>query len=232
MRPLTIVLAEAGLELVPREIENHPVVAKNAQKKGKKPSETLLDISLHYSAMKKLSKWYKRGRPDIVHISLLNALSSPLNIAGLLRVYVHTIDDRIINIDPGTRLPRNYNRFIGLIEQLLVLGRAPPSSEKPLLWIEMETLKDFVDMMNFDRIILMNEHGVKKTVKILGEELAKLMSNDKSVCVIIGAFQHGDFEETTLSLVHERISIFDKPLDSWIVVSRVIEGVENALRLC
>lgn len=232
MRSLTIVLAEAGLELVPKEIEDHPVVVKNAQKKNKKPSETLLDISLHYSAMKKLSKWHKRGRPDIVHISLLNALSSPLNIAGLLKIYVHTIDNKIIHIDPTTRLPRNYNRFIGLIEQLLVTGRVPPNSEKPLLWVEMKTLKDFVDMMNFDKVVLMNEHGVRKTVKIFGEELAKLMNDDKSVCVIIGAFQHGDFEETTLLLVHERISIFNKPLDSWIVVSRVIEGVENALNLC
>lgn len=232
MRPLTIVLAEAGLELVPKEIVNHPVVVKNAQKRRKKPSETLLDISLHYSAMKNLSKWYKRGRPDIVHISLLNALSSPLNIAGLLRVYVHTIDDKIIHIDPATRLPRNYNRFIGLIEQLLVAGRVPPNSEKPLLWVEEKNLREFMAVMNFDKVVLMEEHGVKKTVKAFGKELAKLMNEDKNVCIIIGAFQHGDFEETTLFLAHERISIFHRSLDSWIVVSRVIEGVENALSLC
>ncbi|MEM1644511.1 MAG: 16S rRNA methyltransferase [Ignisphaera sp.] len=232
MKPLNIVLAEAGLELVPKEIENHPVVVKNAQKRRKKPSETLLDISLHYSAMKKLSKWYKRGRPDIVHISLMNALSSPLNIAGLLRVYVHTINDKIIHIDPTTRLPRNYNRFIGLFEQLLVAGLIPPGSEKPLLWVEEKNLREFVNMMNFDKVVLMEEHGVRKTIRVIGEELAKLMNEGKNICIIIGAFQHGDFEETTRSLAHEQVSIFHKSLDSWIVVSRVIEGVENALGLC
>lgn len=232
MEQLTIVLAEAGLELVPKDIQSHPSIVTNARRRGKKPSEILLDISIHFKAMKNLEKWYKRGRPDIVHLSLLNALSSPLNIVGLLRVYIHTINNILVHIDPVTRIPRNYNRFLGLFEQLLIMGKVPPNSDKPLLWIEQKTLKEFVKEMKFARIILMHEKGYRMSIKTLGTELAKLMKRDQKVCIIIGAFQRGDFEEETLSLTQERISIFQKPLDTWVVVSRVIEGVENALNIC
>jgi len=232
MIPLTIILAEAGLELVPKDIQNHPSIVANARKRGKKPSETLLDISIHFKAMKNLEKWYKRGRPDIVHISLLNALSSPLNIVGLLRIHVHAINNIVIHIDPGTRIPRNYERFIGLIEQLLATGRVPPYSEKPLLWIEHKSLREFVNEMKFDKIVLMHEKGYRRTVKSLGRELANLMKKGARVCVLIGAFQRGDFEEETLSLTQDHISIFQKPLDTWVVISRVIEGIESALNIC
>lgn len=232
MKPLTIILAEAGLELVPKEIQNHPAVVKNARKRGKKPSEVLLDISLHYKAMRRLDRWYKRGRPDIVHTSLLNAISSPLNMAGLLRIYVHTVNNVVIHIDPTTRVPRNYNRFVGLIEQVLTIGRAPPDSDKPLIWIENKNLSEFIREKKPAKVVIMHEQGTKLPLKILGEVFAKYMAEDKDLYVIIGAFQHGDFEKETLSLADELISIFSKPLDTWVVVSRIIEGIENALGIC
>ncbi|MEM4684334.1 MAG: 16S rRNA methyltransferase, partial [Thermosphaera sp.] len=66
MYKLRIVILEAGLELVPKSIANHPSILKNAARRGKKPSEVLLDVSIHYPAMKKLPDKLKRGRPDIV----------------------------------------------------------------------------------------------------------------------------------------------------------------------
>uniref|UniRef100_A0A7C2ZM49 Ribosomal RNA small subunit methyltransferase Nep1 n=1 Tax=Ignisphaera aggregans TaxID=334771 RepID=A0A7C2ZM49_9CREN len=232
MKPLNIVLIEAGLELVPKEIQHHPAVVKSARRKHKKPFEVLLDISLHYSAMKELDKWYKRGRPDIVHICLLNALSSPLNITGLLRVYVHTINNSIIYIDPAVRLPRNYDRFVGLMEQLLVLGKVPPDSEKPLMWVESASLTEFLRRRRVDSAILMHEQGARIPLREFGKKCARLMNEDKEVYVFVGAFQRGEFEEEVFSLINERFSIFDRPLDAWVVVSRVIESVEIALGIC
>lgn len=43
-------------------------------------------------------------RPDILHRCLLSLQDSPLNKAGLLRVYVHTLDNVLIEIDPSCRV--------------------------------------------------------------------------------------------------------------------------------
>jgi rRNA small subunit pseudouridine methyltransferase Nep1 len=79
--------------------------------------------------MKKLEESEKRGRLDIVHFALLEALGSPLNREGLLQTYVHTINDYVITVNPETRLPRNYNRFVGLMEQLFESYRVPPTGQ-------------------------------------------------------------------------------------------------------
>ena len=76
--PLTIILAECGIELIPDEIKDHPAVQKNLQKENY--ASRILDNAIHHNAMKKLNNYEKRGRPDITHICLLNALGSPLNI--------------------------------------------------------------------------------------------------------------------------------------------------------
>ena len=150
---IKLVLAEAALETVPREIWGHPAVYKTAKRRGKTPASILLDRSLHHQAMKNLPEAEKRGRPDIVHVSLLEALSSPLNREGLLETYVHTIGDYAIFINPETRLPRNYNRFVGLIEQLFEIGRVPPEGE-PLLTLKPMSLRVLLEQIKPTRIIL------------------------------------------------------------------------------
>ncbi|RLG20801.1 hypothetical protein DRN72_04605 [Methanosarcinales archaeon] len=57
---------------------------------------TLLDSSYHHKAMRMLENPDKRGRPDIVHFCLLEALGSPLNVDGKLSTVVHTYDGKII----------------------------------------------------------------------------------------------------------------------------------------
>lgn len=231
VRPLTIVVAEAGLELIPKEIEEHPIVRAQARKRGKKPNEILLDISLHYKAMKNLNNWFKRGRPDIVHILLLIALSSVLNKAGLLRIYVHTVNDLIIYVDPRARIPRNYNRFVGLMEQLLVEKKVPPDSQKPLLWVEEKRLEEFVKENQFDYIVLLHEEGKFVKPSVFGDIISSKMAKGERSCVIIGGFQRGDFEPSTLSLTENRVAIYRQPLEAWTVLSMVIHSIENSKKL-
>jgi len=57
---LKIVLLEAALETVPPGIASHSAVARNATKRGKPPTEVLLDVSIHYPAMKRLPLKHKR----------------------------------------------------------------------------------------------------------------------------------------------------------------------------
>lgn len=58
-------------------------------------------------------------RPDITHQCLLTILDSPLNKAGKIKLFIHTADNVLIEVNPAIRLPRTINRFNGLIEQLL-----------------------------------------------------------------------------------------------------------------
>ncbi len=221
---LHLVVADAALELVPRQLWSRPAVLKTARRRGKKPGEILLDTSLHYHAMKKLPNREKRGRPDIVHICLLNALSSPLNLEGRLRVYVHTINDYVIFIDPKTRIPRNYNRFTGLMEQLLIEGRVPPESDSPLMYVKTMTLHALTKMLKLKGYIVLSERGERREVT----DLAKIALRE-DYALVVGGFPHGEFRDEVLANAEGVFSIYDKPLDAWVVVSRVIEAAERVL---
>ncbi|MEJ2278890.1 MAG: hypothetical protein P8Y70_14255 [Candidatus Lokiarchaeota archaeon] len=118
--PLTLIITECGLELIPKKIRTHSAVKRNFSKKLY--ASQLLDTAIHHSAMTKLSDSNKRGRPDILHLCLLNALGSILNKTGNLELYFHTYKDRIFKLNPEIRISKNYNRFKGLMANLLIDG--------------------------------------------------------------------------------------------------------------
>jgi rRNA small subunit pseudouridine methyltransferase Nep1 len=124
-------LADAELELIPQEIRFHPVIQRSGKKRRKSPRQMLLESDLHKSALRKLDGGDRRGRPDIVHFFLLLAMDSILNKKRVLRTLIHTRNDQLISVQPETRIPRNYNRFVGLIEDLFQRRAVPP--EEPLL---------------------------------------------------------------------------------------------------
>lgn len=220
-----MVLADTGLELVPREIWHHPAVRNTASARGKKPGEMLLDISLHYAAVKELKDWRKRGRPDILHTCLLSALSTLLNRRGLLEIVVHTYRGLVIRVDPAVRIPRNYNRFVGLMEQLLKEGRVPPEAEKPLLWVTHEKLGDVFEAWDPDFVALMHERGEMVRARELAAELVK----HRKPIVIVGCFQSGDFSEEVLKLGGRPFSYADEVLDAWYVVAKTLLALEDKL---
>ena len=225
-KPLTLILAESALETVPREILDHPQIRKHAEKAGRKPENLILDKSYHYEAMAKLRDKEKRGRPDIVHFCLLEALGSPLNLEGLLRIYVHTYSSYVITVNPETRLPRNYNRFIGLMEQLFQVGRVPPEG-KPLLTLRKLSLGKLLGRLKLNPVVALTRRGKPETVRGLADRLAEA----ENPGVVIGGFPHGGFSRQTLSRVDEAVAIDFEGLDSWIVVSRVLSAYEEALKL-
>ena len=87
---ISLILSESALELVPYELEEHPSVISHAKKLGKYPSEILLDNSCHFAAMKGIKNEIKRGRPDLVHFSILEATTIPLYYENKLNLFVHT----------------------------------------------------------------------------------------------------------------------------------------------
>ncbi|HVE36830.1 MAG TPA: ribosome biogenesis protein, partial [Nitrososphaeraceae archaeon] len=113
----SLVIAEAAMELVPQILKNHPSVKNHSKRTGRSVNEIFLDISYHHKAMveKNIDQWWKRGRPDIVHFDLVEALSTPLFKQKKLQVYVSTFDNNLVTISQDLRIPKNYFRFEGLM---------------------------------------------------------------------------------------------------------------------
>lgn len=201
---LTLVIAEAALELIPPSLVTHPVIVKSAKKRGKSPEKILLDSNFHHAAMKRLTNAQKRGRPDIIHITLLCALESVVNKQGDLRVYIHTRNDNIIHVNSKTRIPRSYNRFCGLFEKLLEEG-----SVQNLLSMEKKELRTFLEGLPGEKVVMHQK----------GEPL--VLARD--ITCIVGGFPHGDF---AAELPYPRYCISTENLSAWTVVNELVVRYE------
>ena len=223
---LTFILAEAALETIPMNLWSHPSVRRHSKRQRKPPKQLLLDRSLHHAAMKRLDNNLKRGRPDITHFALLEALGSPLNKEGLLQVYIHTNKDYLITVNPTARLPRNYSRFIGLMEQLFQQGKVP-SDGKPLLSIEHKTLQQLLTKTKTDYILALSRKGKPKTI----QDAVSILKPKKSPAVIVGGFPHGHFSTTTAKLFDEIVCVDSEMLETWTITSRVTYEYERILSI-
>ena len=225
---LTLIIAESALETIPESIWNHPAIRKISKTRRRPPSSILLDRSYHHPAMRKLENNEKRGRPDIVHFALLEASGSPLNKEKLLTTYVHTIQDVTIQVDPEARLPRNYSRFVSLIEQLFETRRVPPNrNEKPLLVMKQQTLPQLIKEVKPSRLLALTRTGRPQTLEDTISDLAK---TDRA-CVLVGGFAKGHFSKEVTEMADEAVCIDSEMLETWTVVSRIIYEFERALSL-
>jgi len=229
---LTLILAESSIERVPPQLTKQPSVVAHAQRKGKDPAYLILDRSYHHSAMRMLESQHrslsllKRGRPDIAFHVLLQVLGSPLNREGLLKTYVHTVEDKVIQLDPSLRLPRNYDRFIGLLEQLYDRKSVPPDAPA-LLRLRECTLPRLVEESKASVVVAFSTIGKPATMK---DACSKILLADEPV-VLIGGFAHSHFQESTLRLATHIFSIDRESLDAWVVAARIIYEYECGIRL-
>jgi len=221
---LNLFLAESELELVPREIASHPAVRSSAKRRDREPCSMLLDSNLHHTAMRRLPMAERRGRPDIVHFFLLLALDSVLNKRGMLRVYVHTRNNELITIDPSTRLPKNYPRFVGLMESLFEKG-AVPSNENPLLRLHRGYgIQKCLDFIPHTRLVVLSEEGERVRL-----DRYFSLQQEEILCVI-GGFSKGDFQSNLGQKADQVISIYEESLTVWSVASELIVNYENSQR--
>jgi len=217
---LTIVLAESELELIPNQILSHPAVSSYAKQRNKKPEKLILDSSFHHSATKDLPDANRRGRPDIVHIFLLNSLESILNKKGKLKVIIHTRNNEAIFINPKTRIMRGYNRFIGLFEQLFEKRKIIAEENTLLELKENMSLEKIIENESHDFIITFSENG--KIVE-LKDYLVNLKNKKiKNILCIIGGFPHGDFHSDISKFSDDIISIFKEKLVAWSVSNELL----------
>ncbi|MGC9072195.1 MAG: 16S rRNA methyltransferase, partial [Acidilobus sp.] len=203
-----IILLESALELVPGEITHHSQVMETAKRYGLRPGEMLLDAGIHGRAMRSLKGFWRRGRPDIVHLSLLNLLEKAPIRGGVAEVYMHLQDGRVFAFSPQVRIPKNYDRFKGLMAQLLRLNRVPPEGE-PLIWRVASSLREF---LGGRRLILLSEDA--------SDELTPLgvvrESQGTGMPIGFGAYPSGPLSDEVKSLAARRVRIRrGEPLKAW-----------------
>jgi rRNA small subunit pseudouridine methyltransferase Nep1 len=220
--PVALILAEASVELVPRGLRAHPSVVANAQRQGRDPARVLLDSSFHHRAMRGLADAERRGRPDIVHFCALLAQGSRMNVAGRLRLFLHTRDDVVIAVKPETRLPRVYDRFKGLIEQVLVEGAVP--KDERFLTVEEGGLKELVARLAPPRVILFTLKGERTTLSKAFPQKRKI----DGTAVVVGAFPRGEFSPATAALATDTVSIAEEPMEAWSVEAEILHRLADA----
>ena len=219
---ISLILSESALELVPYELEEHPSVISHAKKLGKHPSDILLDNSWHFAAMKGIKNEIKRGRPDIVHFSILEATTIPLYLQNKLNLFVHTIDDKVIHFGKNVHLPKSYHRFEGVIEKLYQEKKIMTKNEL-LLEIKEQTFSELIDEINPSKIIGFSTEGELSSY----EKIASQISDDS--CIVIGGFQKGHFSDSVQNAITDLFSIGNESFEGHIVTSRILYEYEKTI---
>jgi len=223
---ITFILAEAELELIPPKIASHPAVVSHSKKQQKKATSLLLDASFHHSAMRKLSDGRRRGRPDIVHIFLLNVLESIANKNGLIKeIIIHTRNDDVIYVNPETRIMRNYTRFIGLMEQLFQKD-VITTNDKVLLSLKRQlSLSDLLTMHDKEYRICFSDPG--KQVSLFSYYTDLKGQNKNDILCLIGGFPSGYFHSDFKNGIDDEVSIYPEPLTAWTVANEALVSYQH-----
>ena len=220
------ILGDAELELVPQEIVNERCILNNARARAKPPEKILLDASHHHPAFGKLAESERRGRPDLTHFFLMISMDSDLMAEGKLKVFVHTRNNDVIAVNPETRLPPHYPRFVGLIESLYE-QRVVPSRENALLELRNNvTLDMLVTALKPDEVFVLSPGGEQV-------DLPQAFADSKAerIVVIIGGFPKGDFKSDLSKLKHRKVSLGPRIQKVWTVTSKVICAIQFSTKL-
>ena len=216
---LNLVIAESALELVPEEVAGHPSVRSDSRRRGLEPSRILLDRSLHHEAMVRLKEDYKRGRPDLVHLTLLSVTSTPLYQSGRVRVFIHTRDDAVLELREGTRPPKSYFRFRDLVQK--VLAERPSSG---LIAYREWTIPALLRTLAPDLAVGLSVEGRREELGALAAELARA----SNAAVLVGGFPKGHFSPGTVRSLDRLVRIDEGSLDAHVVVARLVYEVERS----
>ncbi len=219
---ISLILAESALELVPLELQDHPSVLSHAQKQGKNPSEILLDNSWHFAAMKGIKNEIKRGRPDLVHFSILEATTIPLYLQNKIKIYVHTIDDKVIYIGQNVHIPKSYHRFEGLIEKLF-LEKTIQTDTSILLEIKEKSFSELINEIKPSKIIGFSTRGELRSFEKISSEISD------NACIVIGGFQKGHFSESTTSKMTQLFSVDNLSYEAHVVIARMLYEYEKTV---
>lgn len=187
--------------------------------KGKDCRYHLLNSDDHQGVLRKHGREISEYRPDITHQCLLALFDSPLNKAGKLQVYIRTQRGVLIEISPHTRIPRTFNRFAGLMVQLLhKLSIRAVGSQERLLNVIRNPISDHLPI-RCQRIAMSGDGPVIKA-----SELVRQLPEGEPVVFFIGAMAHG---EDNFEFAERKVGISEFPLAAATVCSKLCHAYEE-----
>ena len=215
-QPIIVLLDQATLETI----------------KNRKGVFELLNCDDHRElCKKKLHKDPNAYRPDILHQELLALLDSPLNKAGLLKVYISTTKNVLIDVNPSIRIPRTYKRFAGLMVQLLHKMKIKAASgssgaDSTLLKVIKNPFSKYLPVGT--RCYGMSCEGTLYSPINLAKSILPLESDSNSppTCLIVGAMSTGHVTIEDYPYIEKMISVSNYPLSGASALSRIMTGIE------
>ncbi|MBN1538685.1 MAG: hypothetical protein JW939_00955, partial [Candidatus Thermoplasmatota archaeon] len=137
--------------------------------------------------------------------------------------------------DPSTRLPKNYNRYSGLFEELLHTG-AVPSGTEPLIrsigGMDLGSSLEFVlSGIDPDRsrtlvVVLHPEGEIRESWEIFGDIIHK--EGKKHIICLVGGFSSGDFRSDVHKISDVKMTLPGGLLKVWTVISELLVGFRAA----
>merc|ERR1712193_157879 len=195
------------------------VVLENASLETVKVGKSfeLLSCDKHKGLLKKPKKEPADCRPDITHQCLLMLMDSPLNRAGKLQVYIHTARNVLIEINPQTRIPRTFDRFCGLMVQLLQkLSIHASDGPQKLLKVIKNPILDHLPT-GCEKLLT----SVKAPVV---DDVTTLVPSDAPMVVVVGAMAHGKVDTDYTS---RDVSISNYPLSAALTCTKICSAFEQ-----
>ncbi len=218
---LKLLIADAELELIPRDMLDDYSIRLHAKKRKKPAHKILLDSNYMHSAIDRFypGESNRRGRPDIIYHLLAVVMESILNKKGGMHTWIHTRNNLILEISPDTRLPKSYNRFAGLMEDLFEKGEIK-YEEKTLLKIHNGDVKKMIELAGAEHLKILSPKGDMTSVsELVNPEI-------KDASFLIGGFSEGDFISDVYG-ISESYSIFEEELTIWSVAMEIIAQYER-----
>lgn len=187
----------------------------------------LLNCDDHTGFLRKHKREPAMARPDILHQCMLILLDSPLNKAGLLKLFVRSEKGVLIEVSPQIRIPRTFRRFCGLMAQLLFkLSIRASNGPTKLLKVIKNPVTDHLPPNA--RIILLSVTGRLVSMPQLVPTLPKGKDGKpETVVFVAGAMAHGKVEPEYD--VDDTIAISEYPLSGAAALGRLCAAFENHL---
>ncbi|KAL3319387.1 18S rRNA pseudouridine methyltransferase [Cichlidogyrus casuarinus] len=221
---------EAVTKLIKKEKRNVIVLLEQAsletiQVAGGREHQ-LLNPDKHRDRILKANRDISAIRPDITHQCLLMLLDSPLNRVGKLKVYIRTCKNIIIEVSSKCRIPRTFDRFAGLMSQLLQklsITAAEGSHEKLLRVVKNPISIHFPP----NSLVVGLSHNSEQMLTF--DDLPNLEPNGThdTLVFIIGAIAHGSINTTCSDIVNQTVSISRFPLSAAQVCDRICQSFEK-----
>ncbi|QOY42155.1 hypothetical protein cpbgf_4002840 [Cryptosporidium parvum] len=172
-------------------------------------------------------------RPDILHQCLLSLLDSPLNKSGRLLVYIRTMSNVLIEVNPQLSVPRSFKEFSSLMVNLLVKRKITAVNGNTSL---MRIVKNDIDKILpvGGKKYGLSLNGTQKNIRALINELYSSEDykiRNSSVTFVVGAVAYGDPIQSC-DFIEEIISISSYPLSAALCCSKICNEFEYLWKIC